>query len=351
VSYFLMVRLAPDSARVFSCANYYDESCCHNAVKLKKVTVKVKYLDQEQISVTLCDSLEDRYRFGFNGMEKDNELKGIGNSLDFGARIYDSRLGRWLSLDPLAAKYPSLSSYNFVANSPLTFIDPDGKDYRLAIIKNDNGKILSVSAHATVYLQGKGASQEMADKLNKEFSDKYSGYRKVNGVNVAFFVDYVYDGDNTKKEENLRNGQNIFNVRTDLEEDYRSEVFGKGNRNRTKFYTGNTGIINIKSRNLTKTIVHETLHLMGLSDRYDNFDNNLYRGIDVHTGFDKDIMGGGDKISDVHYENLLNHAKAKTGTFIDQDNELYDRASKTDLKNGSKPNTQYHEMSTQVQGD
>ena len=34
------------------------------------------------------------YRFGFNGMENDDELKGQGNSLDFGARIYDQRTGR-----------------------------------------------------------------------------------------------------------------------------------------------------------------------------------------------------------------------------------------------------------------
>src|SRR5690606_36422730 len=49
------------------------------------------------------------YRYGFNGMEKDNEVKGKGNSYDFGARMYDSRLGRWLSIDPLTGKYPNLS--------------------------------------------------------------------------------------------------------------------------------------------------------------------------------------------------------------------------------------------------
>ncbi|MGM0613621.1 MAG: hypothetical protein ACQESM_08945, partial [Bacteroidota bacterium] len=30
----------------------------------------------------------NRYRFGFNGMEKDDEVKGGGNSYDFGARLY-----------------------------------------------------------------------------------------------------------------------------------------------------------------------------------------------------------------------------------------------------------------------
>jgi RHS repeat-associated protein len=41
------------------------------------------------------------YRYGFNGMEKDDEVKGSGNSLDFGSRIYDARTGRWLSVDPV----------------------------------------------------------------------------------------------------------------------------------------------------------------------------------------------------------------------------------------------------------
>jgi RHS repeat-associated protein len=44
------------------------------------------------------------YRFGFNTQEKDEEIKGEGNSLNFSLRVYDPRLGRWLSLDPLAEK-------------------------------------------------------------------------------------------------------------------------------------------------------------------------------------------------------------------------------------------------------
>ncbi len=64
-------------------------------------------------------------------MEKDDEIKGKGNSLDFGARMYDTRLSRWMSLDPLAIKYPFASPYTFVLNSPLWFVDPDGRDLRL----------------------------------------------------------------------------------------------------------------------------------------------------------------------------------------------------------------------------
>ena len=66
------------------------------------------------------------YRYGFNGKENDNEVKGEGNSLDFGARIYDSRLGRWLSVDKFTDKYPNVSPYSYCINSPLQFKDANG---------------------------------------------------------------------------------------------------------------------------------------------------------------------------------------------------------------------------------
>jgi RHS repeat-associated protein len=65
------------------------------------------------------------YRYGFNGKEKGDEI--VSDDYDFGARIYDGRFARWLSVDPLQSKYPDLSPYNFAANSPLNAIDPDGK--------------------------------------------------------------------------------------------------------------------------------------------------------------------------------------------------------------------------------
>lgn len=65
-------------------------------------------------------------------MEKVDDIQGGGNALDFGARIYDSRLGRWLSLDPMQNKYPSLCPYNFVANNPIIYVDPNGKEIKPA---------------------------------------------------------------------------------------------------------------------------------------------------------------------------------------------------------------------------
>lgn len=76
------------------------------------------------------------YRYGFNGKENDNEISGDGNKLDFGARIYDSRLGRWLSVDPLQSKYPDMSPYIAFNNNPIFWVDPDGRDIYPNGIKN-----------------------------------------------------------------------------------------------------------------------------------------------------------------------------------------------------------------------
>jgi RHS repeat-associated protein len=66
------------------------------------------------------------YRYGFNGKENDNEVKGEGDQQDYGMRVYDPRLGRFLSVDPLTKKFPWLTSYQYASNSPIWAIDIDG---------------------------------------------------------------------------------------------------------------------------------------------------------------------------------------------------------------------------------
>jgi RHS repeat-associated protein len=70
----------------------------------------------------------DGYRYGFNGMEVDVEVSGDGNSYTTKFRQYDSRLGRWKSLDPEMAKYPGQSPYVAFNNNPILYIDPFGDD-------------------------------------------------------------------------------------------------------------------------------------------------------------------------------------------------------------------------------
>jgi RHS repeat-associated protein len=66
------------------------------------------------------------YRYGFNGKEKDKETNT--DAYDFGARIYDGRIGRWLNVDPLFKKFEKYSPYSFSINNPVVIIDYDGRD-------------------------------------------------------------------------------------------------------------------------------------------------------------------------------------------------------------------------------
>lgn len=68
------------------------------------------------------------YRYGFNGKENDNEVKGTGNQVDFGARVYDIRIGRFLSIDPAQNVFPWHTPYHYAGNNPVAFIDIDGEN-------------------------------------------------------------------------------------------------------------------------------------------------------------------------------------------------------------------------------
>jgi len=72
------------------------------------------------------ESSTDGYRYGFNGKEMDNEVSGIGNQYDYGFRIYNPRLGKFLSVDPLSSSYPWYTPYQFAGNTPIHAIDLDG---------------------------------------------------------------------------------------------------------------------------------------------------------------------------------------------------------------------------------
>lgn len=66
------------------------------------------------------------YRFGFNGKESDPEQYGNGNIYDYGFRIYNPRLGKFLSVDPLTSNYPWYTPYQFAGNKPIWATDLDG---------------------------------------------------------------------------------------------------------------------------------------------------------------------------------------------------------------------------------
>ncbi len=71
-------------------------------------------------------SATSAYRYGFNGKEQDSAVNGTGVDYDYGARIYDGRVGRWLNVDPQGKEYPGYSPYTYALNTPIQAKDPDG---------------------------------------------------------------------------------------------------------------------------------------------------------------------------------------------------------------------------------
>ncbi|MDJ1505571.1 RHS repeat-associated core domain-containing protein [Xanthocytophaga agilis] len=63
------------------------------------------------------------YRYGYNGKEKDKDFQ---NNYDYGFRIYNAAVGKFLSVDPLTAKFPWYTPYEFAGNSPIGLIDLEG---------------------------------------------------------------------------------------------------------------------------------------------------------------------------------------------------------------------------------
>jgi RHS repeat-associated protein len=65
-------------------------------------------------------------RYGFNGKEKDASVEWGSTTYDYGFRIYNPTIAKFLSVDPLTKSYPWYTPYQFAGNNPIQFIDLDG---------------------------------------------------------------------------------------------------------------------------------------------------------------------------------------------------------------------------------
>jgi len=88
--------------------------------------MKPSNLQNHTLFTTSTLSGAERYWFGFQGQEAENEIWGEGNASFYKYRISDNRLGRFFSVDPLAAQYPHNSTYAFSENRVIDGVELEG---------------------------------------------------------------------------------------------------------------------------------------------------------------------------------------------------------------------------------
>ncbi len=201
------------------------------------------------------------YRYGFNGMEKEDEIKGNGNSYTTSDRQYDPRLGRWMSKDPVGGKFPWQSPYTGNDNKPIIRSDENGdcptcitgaiigaftelviqvgdqmlqgRDFTSALKSVDKSDILAsaISGSVTGMLTGG------ADKLAKLFSDPK--YQKVAAIVLETAGDYI-------AELIQSAGKDIFNDDFEFSANYFKDLLGDAGVSTIAGKTPITGGLDVK---------------------------------------------------------------------------------------------------------
>jgi RHS repeat-associated protein len=114
--------------------------------------------------------------YSFNGQEKDDEINDVsGADLAFEYRIYDSRLCRFLIIDPLASKFPFYSPYHFASNQPISAKELEGLES-----SND----LNASAKITYNMGANKKSSSFSYSVGFGFTS--SGSEFASGIGLAY---------------------------------------------------------------------------------------------------------------------------------------------------------------------
>jgi RHS repeat-associated protein len=130
------------------------------------------------------------YRYGYQGSEKDDEVKGSGNSYTTHFRQLDPRVGRWLSIDPKASSLSWQTPFCSMDNNPIVFNDPKGDwipgVYYTKCVDDKTGETKKQGILVAYKEKGDNAATlaDFMDVSQKEAQKMYSGITS-NGMIIA----------------------------------------------------------------------------------------------------------------------------------------------------------------------
>lgn len=162
-------------------------------------------------------------------------MKGEGNQLDYGFRIYDPRVGRFLSTDPLTQSYPWYTPYQFAGNKPIVAIDLDGLEEYIVHQYFNQGKVSKIEIMRYTDVDGKLQNNRMI-----RLSDGY----KITGHVLTFnhrenttAPEAVEQDQLTKSQQEVLN-KNL-SVRSFSYDNGGYDAFSSSEYKGEKFYEGN----------------------------------------------------------------------------------------------------------------
>jgi RHS repeat-associated protein len=232
-----------------------------------------KAAELDNIIVTFSESLvtkqAESYMFGFNGQVKDDELYGEGNAYEFAYRIYDPRIGKFLSVDPLFKEYPWNSTYAFAENDVIRAVDLEGKE---KLIVSDKVKGLYSTA-ISILTQDKVLARVYFDTNPKTIHNdnanlyvattqflpggkNHSG-RTVDLNSVVSFLNRYDKSEDASYKQELFNDYMMYDIALDELGVSRSDIMGNGKNNTLILL--NENLINNPTEAL-KTTSHELGH-------------------------------------------------------------------------------------------
>ena len=214
--------------------------------------------------------------YTFSAKEKDSET-GLSY---FGSRYYSSDLSVWLSVDPQASKYPSLSPYVYCANNPVRVVDPDGEEIVITETTDKNGnKVINI--HFTAALVNKSSRFISSEKMElykssieTSLKNHYGGsYDDGTTVNVSVDLQ-IYDKDDLSYC--LTDRHNIF-IKDHCSDYTKAGMAEEGGRDMELSLAVCDNINDQRVSNMSntfeRTVAHEFGHFLNLA--HDKADNNL----------------------------------------------------------------------------
>ncbi len=207
-------------------------------------------MDYDEFGNVIYDSNPGFQPFGFAGGLYDPETKLVR----FGARDYDASSGRWTREDGILFSGGSTSLFVYCGSDPINFSDPSGFRYHVSC----SGNNINVSASIVIY--GPNATADMAkkwqDAINYYWNNEGKGFT-INRKNVAVNVTVTADP-KANWWFTAQSADNMVYVNEPGVQSWVWRPFGA--------WYGRW-----RSDADDLTVAHETGHLFGLPDEYDQF--------------------------------------------------------------------------------